>query len=525
MAAHVEVGTGEAPAIRLKTRHWLLAAAAVILLGIVLRVWGYFEYEFWYDEAFWASRTLRSISNSTRPIGYMFVSQALAKLHNTEAVIRLPSLLAGIVSLPILLKLCRQIGLSWPVSLLGLFVLSVHPWAVTASKEFKPYGLELTLHLGLLALFAMYANSRKTRDLVLLLCLCAISTAFAWTVAMLFPWLFLSLLVLAWQKRNKLHLGLTFAGGAASAACLGAIFLLRLKDTGEQRDSAHFGTKYDVFYMGDGGVLEHARWLLDNSIEVATFPARSGALLERAPAQAVFEWVHVAACIAGCAYLVHRRKFFALAAWVGTWLTAIVLAATHVFPYGVFRTNLYLLAYALLFVSCGVQYAWEGARERQVASKVALGLALAYVALVFPYDLAKAAEKTAGGATASVRKSLQTIKSYEEAGAPWVGKGPLLILDGLSCGPFKYYTRDHVDARAELDRFFPKRMKAACTGRGMARMRGKVKRSLKRGFWLIVSKKPYIEPMKEFVRERCAPDVLLDLPGPTLLAHCAPSGG
>jgi hypothetical protein len=523
MTAHVEVVATGAPSIRSKTRPWLLAAGALVMLGAVLRLWGYFEYEFWYDEAFWASRTLRSVSNPTRPIGYMFLSQALAKLHNTEALIRLPSLLAGIASMPLLLKACRASGLSWPVSLLGLFALSIHPWAVTASKEFKPYALEFALHLGLLALFATYVNSRKTRDLVLLLCLCAISTGFAWTVAMLFPWLFLSLLALTWQNRNKLHALLTVSGGAVSAACLGAIFLFRLKGTSEQRDPTHFGAKYDVFYMGDGGVLDHALWLLRNTAEVAAFPARLGPFLERGPgAQAAFEWLHASACLAGCAYLVKKRAFFSLAAWLGTWLTAIGLATARVWPYGVFRTNLYLLAYTFLFVLCGVQLAWEWARERNLASKLALGLALAYVALVFPYRLSKAAEKTAGGATASVRKSLETIKAYEAAAAPWEGRGPLLILDGLSCAPFKYYTRDHATARGELRDFFRKRMKSECMGRGTKRLRYRVNRSLKRGFWLIVSKATYIEPMAEYVRERCTPDVLQNLPGPTLLAHCAP---
>jgi hypothetical protein len=520
MALSVDAGTADAPRVWTHERRYWLAAGSIILLGVVLRLWGYFEYEFWYDEAFWARRVLRSVANASRPIGYMYLSQWLAKLDNTEPVIRLPSLIAGIASLPLLLVICRKTRLSWPVTVLGLFVLAIHPWAITASKEFKPYALELTLHLALLALAASYLSSRKTRDLVLLGCLGVLSTAFAWTVAMLLPLLFFMLLAVTWRAGNKRHALIVFVGGTLTAASLAAIYYLRLAGTGKQRSAERFADKYDVFFSGEGW-LDHARWLLQKTADIAAFPAQLKPFWTLGHgAQLAFAALCWAAAVAGCVYLVRRRLAFGLVAWVGTWATALVLGAAGIWPYGVFRTNLFLLVYSLLLVLCGLQYLAEWASRRVLTGRLALALAAAYVVLFFPYNLSKAAEKTAGGYTASVRRSLETIKAHEEA-TP-TGKKPLLLLDGLSCGPFGYYTRDHAAASEALGDFVKNKIKTSCMGRGTDRLKRKVKGSVRRGFWLIVSKPVYVEPLRAYVTERCTPDVLMDLPGPSLLVHCPP---
>jgi hypothetical protein len=93
-------------------------------------------------------------------------------------------------------------------------------------------------------------------------------------------------------------------------------------------------------------------------------------------------------------------------------------------------------------------------------------------------------------------------------------------MDGLSCNPFGYYTTRHAVAKGELGEFFTKDVEARCHGRGTKGLRRKIKRSVRRGFWLIVSKPSYVEALEQYVLERCTPDVLLHLPGPSLLAHC-----
>jgi hypothetical protein len=520
MALSIDAGAADAQAVVRHERRYWWVAGATLLLGVVLRLWGYLEYEFWYDEAFWASRVLRSVAASARPVGYMYLSQALAKLQNTESVIRLPSLVAGIASLPLFLYVCRKARLSWPVSSLGLFVLAISPWAITASKEFKPYALELALHLVLLAITASYLSSRRTRALILLGGVGALSVTLSWTVAMLLPWLFFMLLALTLRDRNRRQALIVFGGGMLTAATMAAIFYVRLLGTAGERSAERFGNKYDVFFTGEGW-LAKARWLLEKTAEVATFPAQLKLAWAPSPGlQAAIGWLHVAAVLAGVVYLVRGRHVFGLVAWVGTWATAFVLSAAGVFPYGVFRTNLFLLVYALLLVLCGLQLLADLVSTRPAARKSALALALAYVAFVFPYRLSSAAEKSYGGYTASVRRALETIKRHEDAAPPRTGKKALVLFDGLSCGPFAYYTKDHAVAREELGPFFKKKVEAVCSGRGTSSVKRRIKRAKKRDFWLIVSKPTYVEPLEAFVKTRCTPDVLEHLPGPSLLAHC-----
>jgi hypothetical protein len=145
------------------------------------------------------------------------------------------------------------------------------------------------------------------------------------------------------------------------------------------------------------------------------------------------------------------------------------------------------------------------------------------VAVTFPYRFSLAAEKRGAGHTAAIHRSLETIKAYEEANGPRQGDKPLVILDGLSCGTVKYYMRDHAIAKETIGEFASKRIERQCTGRGTRAARRKISRALPRGFWLIVSKTDFVEPLEQYVQKRCSPDVLMLLDGPTLLAHCPPT--
>lgn len=524
MASSATIETEARAIAHPKQLYWLLLLGSITALGVALRLWGYFEYEFWFDEARWASRILRSIADPTRPIGYSYVSQLLAQIRNVEPVIRLPSLIAGVASLPLLVWLCASCGLSRGVQALGLFILAIHPWAVTASKEFKPYGLELALHLGLLALAASYLKTRKTRDLVWLTVVALLSTTLAFTVAMLLPWILLMVFVVALRDRHRKHAVIAFIGGALTACSLAAIYFMRIRGTERMRTPSHFGKKYDVFYMGKDP-FEHAEWLLRGTAEVATFPAqlRMPWALESTQ-QVALGWLHIALAIAGCVYLFRKRAAFGIVALLATWGTAIALAATRVWPYTIFRTNLYLLAYALLIVLFGVQYLWDVARKNDIGRKLVLTLAATFVLVAFPYRFSVAAQKYGAGWNAAVRESLEIIRSYEEKqGLPRGKRKPFVVLDSLSCGPLQYYRKDHAETRTTLAPFIKNEIEAKCVHYGLHKVKRAVNRARRRGFWLISSKGNYLDPLEQHVRKRCEPDVLMRLHDATLLAHCPPA--
>ena len=224
-----------------------LAALVLIAMGVALRLAGYFGgIELWWDEAAWAICIAEGMSTGLRPPGYVWVSRWLIELRNTEPVIRSVSLLAAVLSLPLLLAVCRRAGLSRMAGLLGLFVLAVHPGAIDLAKEFKPYALELFLHLLLLWLAFTFLRTHETWRLALLALAATLAAAFSWSIAVLYPSLFATMAVSALRRR---HITQLLATVGAAAETLG----VSADGVGVQRQGVvskpgYWGAKIDVFY-------------------------------------------------------------------------------------------------------------------------------------------------------------------------------------------------------------------------------------------------------------------------------------
>jgi len=232
-------------------RLYVVAAPLLLLIGTVLRVLGYFDgIEFWGDETGWALQIAQGGSTSIRPVGYVWVSKWLIDLRNTEPVVRSVSLVSGILSLPVFLGMCRQAGLSRPVTLFGLFILAAHPAAVDLTKEFKPYALELFLHLLLVWLAFFFLRTQKTWQLVVLCLAAAVAPLFSWSIVVVYPGLFLTIAVCALRERRLSTVLVTSGGGVVTLGMLLAVYLVRVQ--GREQSAAYWGTKYDVFYLGSG---------------------------------------------------------------------------------------------------------------------------------------------------------------------------------------------------------------------------------------------------------------------------------
>ena len=151
-----------APPPRRRT-HWpALAVAACIVLGIGLRVLA-----FWRDPSLWGDEAMLALNvvhrpvggllkpldlNQGAPVGYLILVKLLTQLFgNAEWVLRLPSLVAALVSLPLVGRIAtRELSRAGALWATALFALAPH--AVGYAGEFKQYGFDLGVAAGLVCL-------------------------------------------------------------------------------------------------------------------------------------------------------------------------------------------------------------------------------------------------------------------------------------------------------------------------------------------------------------------------------------
>lgn len=138
--------------------------AAIVALGAALRLVRYLQdRSLWLDESYLALNLMtRSYShlvgaldfNQGAPVGFLVLEKLMLQAFgDSEHVLRLLPLLAGLASLPLFLALARML-LPRHVVPLALLLFAVLDPLVYYSDETKQYGLDVAVGLALLVLFA-----------------------------------------------------------------------------------------------------------------------------------------------------------------------------------------------------------------------------------------------------------------------------------------------------------------------------------------------------------------------------------
>ena len=124
---------------------------ALTLVALALRSVGLGRFELWVDEAatWWFARlvwggglALESAQESTPPLYYAIVGLAMRLFGDSDAVLRLPSALAGTATVPLLFAFARRLG-GERVGWFAAILLTVHPLHIFYSREARPYPLLL----------------------------------------------------------------------------------------------------------------------------------------------------------------------------------------------------------------------------------------------------------------------------------------------------------------------------------------------------------------------------------------------
>lgn len=496
----------ESPAIRaraLQERAFRLAAGALIALGIALRSVRYWwnPIGLWGDEATWARNLLQRPLTSLefRPIGLMAVTRWLVDVTVVdERTLRLPSYLAGIAALFLALWVGRLLFTHRTTTLALLGLMATSPLLVDFSREFKPYSVEVALHLLLLGIGLGYWRTRSWRWLVAMVVTAPIAFLFAYNAVFAFPVLFG--LVLLDRVRARDRRGLAIASGGA-AFCLGFIalvFATVISQIDAPDEAGFWGQKYDAFYLpaaGSGGALGHAQWALGKTLSIAALPGapRDQWQPPRALGPAAFAawstanyWLWVALVAGGGAWLVRRRRLAALGLLLGPLAVMFVFNLLGRWPWSAFRVNVFLLAYLLPLASVAVDALLDlPVRWIRGASIAVVLLVVGWPQLGFGWGLRT--RKRAWVSHTELPAVLARLRAERERDLAVEPTRPrdLLLSDRYGCAPLEFYLHHHISSSAGDGAYVRANFELRCVKGAPA-----IKQALasaKRPLWLVVS--------------------------------------
>lgn len=433
-----------------------------IVLGLAFRARGYlFEASaFWLDECIWAMNlTERSlVQNMIRPPGFILVSRGFAELFGpTEAALRALPWLAGVAATIGSPWLARKLYTSPASRTLFVAVIALNPAAIDFSKEFKPYSVGLTLHLGLILLVLRYLEKRRALDLGWVLGTAFVGSVFAQDLVFAYPGVFL---VLGWEalKNRRKHLPAVIAVAAVIVACLVLQYFFLWRHLGNSAE--YWGNKYDVFFTGRKG--SYLTWSFQRYRDMTGLPGlrrefwQNGGMdfAGRQQVRTVDHVIWLAIHLMGLMILVWRRR------WREGLLLVLPIALLWIFnafgkwPMGSFRTNVFTLGYLTAIAGMAFDAPTMSRSTRWLWTLPALVLVFLPIAV---FERSWHARKQAFTYDSKLPKLMERLVELRQSR----GKAPL-FLDRRSCKPWQFYTRYHPETSKRLTPLLEKSYDFSC---------------------------------------------------------------
>jgi hypothetical protein len=133
-----------------------------VLVGAVLRFWGFAAQSFWYDEWLTGEAAAGDLTNLERyvteqagipPTYFGFIWNWARVFGDSDAALRLPSVLVGIGLIVVAYLVAIELGLGRTAARLAAVLVAVNPMLVWYSQEARPYSI--LAFLGLLSVWAI----------------------------------------------------------------------------------------------------------------------------------------------------------------------------------------------------------------------------------------------------------------------------------------------------------------------------------------------------------------------------------
>lgn len=152
-----------------RPRYFYLRAAAVVLVGLILRLWDVSAASLWTDESLTALRaqsplrvSLDSIMGSGNQTPFYFMLMRLLP-NETDLALRLPSVLLGTLGIALVIAVAVSLYGQYRLGMWAGILLAVNPFHVWLSRTARPYTLVFVLALVIAYLFLMMIRGRRSR--------------------------------------------------------------------------------------------------------------------------------------------------------------------------------------------------------------------------------------------------------------------------------------------------------------------------------------------------------------------------
>jgi hypothetical protein len=227
---------------------------------------------------------------------------------------------------------------------------------------------------------------------------------------------------------------------------LGALFAARIG--GEDRKAEYWGNKYNVFYVDDDAVGQ-VWWTITQLRELVRWPLRLDLPM---PWRTYIASVGFLLALLGLVALLARRRWTVLTLLAVPFATTVLFNVLGQWPWGLFRTNFYLLPLLLIIAMIGLDEVATGLERLHPRLVMIGGATVALLALAaaprwwFHFD-----EKIKRSQTgqSQVRTAIGLLRAAEErqpTSSPTARA--TLLLDNHACHIFRYYKDHHTETKA-----------------------------------------------------------------------------
>ena len=216
-------------------RQPLLSVLLITLLGAALRLHHLGAKSLWIDEAVIYLNAQGSLSDileknaceNSAPATFTLLVRAVMLLGNSPFWLRLPSCLAGIVSIPLAYACFRKFtGRSG--ALLGCLLAATAPTQVLYAQQVREYSIAVLLTLGLLYWFADCMRRQDRRSFLWFSLTAAAAVLFQYGMVFVIGGLLLSLIVRL-ARTDKKRLGVLAVCLLPVAAAVGVVYVTALR--------------------------------------------------------------------------------------------------------------------------------------------------------------------------------------------------------------------------------------------------------------------------------------------------------
>lgn len=419
----------------------------VLIFGIYLRLLNYSSSPFWHDEAWRAilmsdfkELRIHEFQASHSSIGYLLLGNILAKISNTEAVLRLTSLIPSVLVMIFIYLVCAKITRNKILCLLSMFITAINTELIFYAKELKPYSLELLLHLSLFYLLLIFLEKKDDFSLKLIVIFSVISYFCATNTIFLLPSIFI--LILVYRRHDKyslIFIGITILFFISQIL----IFYNRFYSNVGNYNMLQSWTKNIL--IEEKGLWQYLLWLLNHYKDMIYYIV----FLKFN----IFKILVLLGIYAtGIAFIFQNRKFEYFLLYIFPVFIMMIFNYLKKWPFGYVRVNIFLYGSFLFILILGLDYMIRKIKLKQVVYVILIATLSFELILNFR-------EITTNIVTADddVPKCIEYL--YKNIKNNLNQQKEIICINELARIPFKYYTTYHRKLNVKFGAFFEQHTK------------------------------------------------------------------